>query len=732
MEFTIQVTGAGSKSRTIAITGPASLSDQRTISIVNRRPLLETNNPPDLEDRLARFETNSLNPGDSAAIGNHLFNVLIGSSWAAIKAGIPIGDPAELEFQFDAADTEMQALPWEMMTSPDGLLATCDSPRVTFARSIAPAKKFPAPQFTAPFRVLIVVGSQLNSTLRPGAELIGLLRRPEFDGSGLAMRILGEADYETFQRTVREFRPSLIHLICHGQIRDGAPPEIRLLHRVADAGGKTKTEEYPLSASRLIELMQQPDGWIPPVVILNACYTGTTFSPTYLSFAASLVDQGVAMAIGMAGEVADRACQAFTLRFYQALTSEEPIAAAAAQGRRATLLKYPELEESIEWTRPTLFIRKGLSAKLTMPQSPNIELARLAPKLRVVGRVPQALCARYSALQCYQDLIGRLAVWEPGAPLPPEPLLLAFMVTDAAGGVGKTRLLEEIGVRAISDLFFPIILRREAVTPPANFLDFAMAISDTMVNEARKNFKLPFDPQYACPDGCSNEALSRFTRVRRLAFKKFGIKPDFSDRDNFREQLGDGRKQAAALNPEMSPEDVSEILDAIRDDFDQLLHDVKAKAGGVTYRAMLLLDDVHQYARVAVNLVESAGPGGIGSDDNPIPLVFTYMTTTSGGASIRQALQRNVSDEQQPELGVFKDAAEQRMAYGQWILSWKRLATNERSKFLKNFLDRLQTKTGGRPSRLIAVETGDFIEDAQSVSDALVEADFDAALKQFP
>jgi hypothetical protein len=182
----------------------------------------------------------------------------------------------------------------------------------------------------------------------------------------------------------------------------------------------------------------------------------------------------------------------------------------------------------------------------------------------------------------------------------------------------------------------------------------------------------------------------------------------------------------------MSPEDISGILDAIRDDFDQLLHDVKTKAGGVTYRAMLLLDDVHQYARVAVNLVESAGPGGLGTDDNPIPLVFTYMTTPSGGASIRQALQRNISDEQQPELTVFKDAAEQRLAYGQWILSWKRLAPNERSKFLKNFLDRLQIKTGGRPSRLSAVETGDFIEDAQLVGDALVEADFDAALKQFP
>jgi hypothetical protein len=54
------------------------------------------------------------------------------------------------------------------------------------------------------------------------------------------------------------------------------------------------------------------------------CYTGI-FSSAHLSFAASLVDRGVAMALGMAGEVADRACQAFTLRFYQALMTDQPV-----------------------------------------------------------------------------------------------------------------------------------------------------------------------------------------------------------------------------------------------------------------------------------------------------------------------------------------------------------------------------------------------------------------------
>jgi hypothetical protein len=72
-------------------------------------------------------------------------------------------------------------------------------------------------------------------------ELIGPLRRREFLNAGVLVRYLGEAEYDRFQQTVAEFRPSLVHMVCHGHIRGKAPPEILLLERLPDPSGKKRT-----------------------------------------------------------------------------------------------------------------------------------------------------------------------------------------------------------------------------------------------------------------------------------------------------------------------------------------------------------------------------------------------------------------------------------------------------------------------------------------------------------
>jgi len=741
MQFIISVTGAGTGSRSVSIGG----CPQRDIAIQAYRPfppkdelaaysaqtaaLCDPAKLTDLNALYDRFLANGLAQGESVLLGQYLFAVLLGPSWALIENATPGGDVAELELEIDPSDTEMQSLPWEMIHSSKGFLANSNAPRVTFSRVIPPAGSFGAPTFKAPFKVLFVVGSQLNSALRPGLELIGLLRRPEFLNAGLAVRYLGEAEYDVFQQTVAEFRPSLVHLVCHGQIRTGAPPEILLLERQPDPAGRKRTQSYPVTADRLITLMQQPGGWVPPIVILNACYTGT-FMSAHLSFAARLVNQGVAMSMGMAGEAADRACQAFTLGFYQALLTNQPVTEATAHGRRAALLGYPELEASIEWTRATLFLRKGVRPNITVPTPANIDLIQRAPRLRVIGRQPDALCARDPALEPYHRMAALLTGRRAGAALPNDPLLIAFTINDAAGGVGKTRLLEEIAVRGITDGLFPVILRKhEQSAAPSNFLDFALAVSDAMA-EVRMTFDLGFAPPEAVP-AALGQPVPVVTNVHKFAFSKAGIVPDCVNRTVFRTQLPQVRQTVAQTGPDTAPGDVSAIIEALQDDFHQLMQDAATK-GKVPYLPLLLLDDVHLYARVALTILRNIGAAGLGTEQMPIPLVFTYMTTTTEGDLIRTALRKmNVAGECQPELTVFKENIEQRLAYGQLLLSWQRCTPNDRSKNVKGFLDKLQQMTEGRVKKVITLEIENYISGAR-FGDALVDADFDDIMQRYP
>jgi hypothetical protein len=748
MQFHITVSGAGTATRSVTISGVTNASHlPREITMQAARPyppagelasyptkiagLCNPANLADLNGLFDRFLANGMAPGESALLGQYLFAVLLGPDWAAITGAAGAGAMVEMELELDPSETEMQSLPWEMMHNGTAFLADSKAPRVAFSRVIPPASAFPAPVFDAPFRVLFVVGSQLSSKLRPGMELIGLLRRREFENAGVSVRYLGEAEYDKFQQTVAEFQPSLVHMVCHGQIREKAPPEILLLERLRDPSGKERTLDYPITADRLIALMQQPGGWVPPIVILNACYTGT-FSDAHLSFAARLVNQGVAMSIGMAGEVADRACQAFTLRFYQALLNKQSVTEAAAQGRRAALLGYPELEESLEWTRATLFLRQGVAPTISVPRPANLDLVQRALQLRKIGSVPEAFCARDTALEPYQSLASQLTRRKAGVALPNDPLLIAFTINDAAGGVGKTRLLEEIAVRAISDGLFPVILRKhEQSAAPSNLLDFALAISEAM-GEVRKVFDLGGAPAGVTPAGLEPPNI---TAVQDFAFGKTRDgKPDWPnrvDRRIYRNQVASLRETVAKAGPETPQVDVTLIFEALQDDFRQLLQEAAAKGAG-PYLPLLLLDDVHLYARVMLTILRNIGAAGLGTEHLPIPVVFTYMTTTTDGDLVRTALRKmSIAEKRQPELAVFKEINEQRLAYGQLLLSWKQCTPNDRSKNAKRFLELLQQRTEGRVKNVITPGTESLIDGAR-FSDVLLDANLDDVIGKHP
>ncbi|HWJ57217.1 MAG TPA: CHAT domain-containing protein, partial [Vicinamibacterales bacterium] len=442
---------------------------------------------------LRRILRNESSARESEAFGRYLLDTLLGPEWDAIEAATPAGDPIEIEISVAPEDAALLRLPWEMMHDAGGALAARTARKVVFTRLIPPvAGRSPGVAAQpVPLRILFVVGRQLDNSLRPGAEFFGLLRHLRvptnatfkvFTTAAVSVRYLGEATVDELEHAVAEFQPSVVHFTCHGEA-SAAGVQLLLTAREKenDPAARKTQDPYPIGAGRLLSLLRREGGVLPPVVVVNACHTGDAHDEAMsaLSFAAHLVEGdaggGVAMAIGMTGEVDDRACQAFTLRFYQALVAGAPVAIAAAEGRRGAMLEYPELQDSLEWIRPTFFRAAGAADVLPLQQA-LLPIATIAAAFRKQATFCDIVCDRYDTLALAQDFLRLGAV-----PDGQRPLILPFAARHPAGGLGHTRLLEEIAGLAVYAGYLPCLLRSsETSEPAANLLELVLAITDAL------------------------------------------------------------------------------------------------------------------------------------------------------------------------------------------------------------------------------------------------------------
>src|SRR5262249_26450553 len=153
------------------------------------------------------------------------------------------------------------------------------------------------------------------------------------------------------------FAPDVVHFICHGEWDSGGRFFLSLIDD--DKPGAVS----PLRAQQLREDIFATA--MPKVVVLNACFSansgdGYHVRPDRLQqpLTVDLVEMGVPVVVGMAGEVSDQACRLFSRRFYEALLHGEPIVEAAAQGRRAGILGGggDDPRSSPDWSLPVLFL----------------------------------------------------------------------------------------------------------------------------------------------------------------------------------------------------------------------------------------------------------------------------------------------------------------------------------------------------------------------------------------
>jgi hypothetical protein len=602
--------------------------------------------------------------------GRYLSTVLLGDAWAKLETEAG-HDSIELDLQFPANDVEMNRLPWEMMYGPERPLAADRSRDVSINRIISSVVTTTKP-LSLPLKLLFVIGRQLDDALRPGAEYLGMLRRMKvkFDtdvrNMDLNVRLLTETTTDELQSAINEFKPDAVHFICHGDIGSSGGRLLLTKRETEEVTSKKTQDPDYCDAERLLDLLRQDESphALPQIIVLNACHTAemagnADIKAGYQSLAARLVEQGVPIVIGMAGEVADGACRIFTRKFYEALLTNSQITLASARGRRAAMIFFTDTYKShVEWARPVLFMAKGVSSTIELdPDSSARKISEIPSKY--IGN-PAALCDRLILLQGYQKFRNQALKPGPGK-------LLAFNGEEAdesANKLGKTRLLEEIAAHAVMDGFIPCTLlsRFKPFIPAPDLLRLAINVAESM-DETRDHFSV--SKRYV------NKALHLGCK---LLDRPLLTAPDTNDTFDFEWAKNDLVKALDMLGQAGQPllPALPVVRAAILSDFRQLQVDIEEVTGEKRI-PLLLLDDLHKYEGVVYDLLHKMiDEHGLGDKQMVIPMIFTYSIVgrVAGGEIIKEFIKssgKHIFDNL--SLSRISDPHEEKLAYCQYLLS---------------------------------------------------------------
>ncbi|HEX5270943.1 MAG TPA: CHAT domain-containing protein [Gemmataceae bacterium] len=638
--------------------------------------------------------------------GGYLTAVLFGPHWARVRDAAP--GPIELDLWFGAEDTDLQRLPWEMMIDGDEPLGASHGRTVAIARRVAGTPPAVAP-LELPLRVLFVLGHRAETTILSGTEYVSLLRRVSLPvsaapyvtpGPELHVRLLPDATSRRLTAALREFRPQVVHFICHGQ-KEGGRPQV-LLAGAGQRAGAGLVPADPCPAVRLVGLLRGDEEGaaaagpppaplpLPQVVVLSACHTARP-SDAYLSFAAELVARGVPVAVGMAGEVADGACRLFARAFYSALVRKQPVAAAAALGRRAAVLHYGDFLTNVEWARPTLFLAQKVPPAFDL-NTARQELAKAAGRCRVLD--DSTLCDRFDSYQEYDALRrqlfggGRQVVLAYEVPGQPESLL-GSRQKGLAYQLGKSWLLKAILPHAVLDGLVPCyfgsyVLRTPEV--PASLLQFALQLAEDM-DEVREKYQVPRRQV--------SEVLRTALAVLGEAFDPKAPGPPLS--------VLKSRVIAQAGRPDgaLKVLDNVAVRDALRLDLAALLADVRGRVGEAR-ACLVLVDDLDRFEGVAKALLGLVGDYGLGDAAAPAGLILTYSSGRGAGGEIKEALRDRPAQARVHLLQRFRSPDEARLAYTQYLLSLSPplslSARADKKEWLQDFFDQFETLAQGVPS----------------------------------
>ncbi len=180
----------------------------------------------EISDRFTNLMSQAGGAGAVEIFGAYLFNCLLAGAWPAILTQAS-GKPFELALTWEAAEADLNRLPWEAMHTgahPGDFRGFLAGQPVTITRRVSGSTAtLSGGKLPSPPRVLFVIGVPLSDpVIRPGAEYLGLLHSLDDDGLVLNHRLLLDATLDSLKAAITSFHPNIVHIVSHGQI-EGRP-----------------------------------------------------------------------------------------------------------------------------------------------------------------------------------------------------------------------------------------------------------------------------------------------------------------------------------------------------------------------------------------------------------------------------------------------------------------------------------------------------------------------------
>jgi len=306
-------------------------------------------------------------------------------------------------------DGAADRIPWETLCAPDGTFLGLE-PRWSVARVVDSAVKLPGTvAFQPPLRIAVLLSclgisaadewARLIQAVQASAvpvEILALVGEPDVEETIAKQAhpnvtvagIPGADDFPELREQVVTFRPHVLHLFCHGSLRDGAHLELATqVDWLANAPVSSLFLE-PNQVAALADPVERP--WL---AVLNCC-EGAGASDQIHTLASSLVySGGIAAVVGMREPIASDDATLFTERFYPLLLDAVARVAAGSPGvldwsgllvepRRGLVQRRPGVFTAVaadrrEWTLPVLYLRpEDFVVSLAAPPTPA-DLLRL-------------------------------------------------------------------------------------------------------------------------------------------------------------------------------------------------------------------------------------------------------------------------------------------------------------------------------------------------------------------
>jgi hypothetical protein len=620
------------------------------------------------------YKKESYDDGDLKAMGRFLFDKLVGgAAWKEMQEIAGAGAHIELALLFDGNLQQMHRFNWELMYDGREFLATR---RAAITRLVGREVHAAPRLFVRPPKVLFVISvNYADKEIRPGAEYFALMRQLEADRLTVHSRVVQMASPGQIRAAVKSFGksgPDMVHFICHGDVDQDGEKRLRgcLVLQEENKSGTIRRFGDQILADL------SAGGGLPPIVILSACHSGTqpvsgaaqSSAQPFLgaaqmgSLAAELVAGGVPCVVGMGGSVSDAACRLFTRRFGEAVIAGESLVAATAEGRWAAYID--RTPQTIDWAFPTLFMADDVEPGynpvcVNAGQDPSTDLMRRYDAYGI-PRHP-VFCARLKFQDRFDSLFS-----ESG------PHVLAIYTRSDTQGIGRTRLLQELAAQALREGHVPILVSHKLNRWAPHFPNVTQLVVEILsaLGVARDSFGLaplidtplmkslvkarpPDDlEELRLYHGADPGELCKLILIRFL--------PGQVDKVTGTQKPGiDDVWSAEELRTRLSYE-LESLMDEAR---------VKADAVGPTSRAVVLLDQVHEYDQALAPLLDTLiDNDGLGKKGKPVPVVLCYSKRTPADKTLEEASENNSIHWLLEELEEFQEG-EDLLAYEQVMLN---------------------------------------------------------------